>query len=148
MDPSRQGFRLIVATLLAVLAVAAASMMQATPFYPNIVILAPSELRATFLHQGRLEKAQCEADVENIVTTIKSKCAICQILEQRCVDKLDPYQRRMLYAAPLELPAARLPDGVVTFGSEDPIVALAACKESERQASIGPIGSIVECHSP
>ena len=148
MHPSRQGIRLVVAALLTLVAVASVTLMRETPFYPNIVILAPGELRASFLHQGRMEKFQCEADVQKLVVAINSNCPTCRILEQRCIDRLEPRQRRMLYETPLDLPTAHFADGIVSFGSQDPLVALAACKESERQASVGPNGSIFECHSP
>lgn len=91
--------------------------------------------------------AQCETDVANFVGAIQSKCPTCKILEQNCLDKLEPNQSEMLAAAPLDVPSA-LPDGIVTFKCPNPNVALAVCRESERQALMGPREGFVECYSP
>jgi hypothetical protein len=116
--------------------------------YPYIIIEAPDGLRATFLHRGRPKVAQCEADVAKFVATIQAKCAACKIIEENCLDRLDPKQSQMLASAPLNVPSARLPDGVVTFKSANPNSALAVCRESERQASMGSKEGFVECYSP
>ena len=134
--------------LLTGVAVIAVIPLRDASRYPYIIMEAPDGLRATFLHRGRPKAAQCEADVAKFVAAIQSKCAACKIVEKNCLDKLEPGQSQMLAAAPLDVPSVRLADGVVTFKSSNPNAALAVCRESERQASMGPRESFVECYSP
>ncbi|MBI4293884.1 MAG: glycosyltransferase family 4 protein [Betaproteobacteria bacterium] len=54
----------------------------------------------------------------------------------------------MLSADALEVPSARLPVGVVTYAAADPEIALAACRESERQAVTGRSPAKVACYPP
>lgn len=138
---------LIPALLIGVAAIAVIPLRDASR-YPYIIIEAPDGLRAIFLHRGRPKEAQCEADVAKFVTTIQAKCGACKIVEKNCLDRLEPKQSRMLAAAPLDVPSARLPDGVVTFNSENPNIAIAVCRESERQALMGPKDGFVECYLP
>lgn len=138
---------LIPALLTGVAAIAVIPLRDASR-YPYIIVEAPDGLRVTFLHSGRPEAAKCRADVAKIVTAIQAKCVACRIIEENCLDRLEPGQIRMLATAPLDLPSARLPDGIVTFKSASPGVALAVCRESERRASAGPKGDFVECYSP
>jgi len=139
---------LLIPSLLTGVAVIAVIPLRDASRYPYIIIEAPDGLRATFLHRGRPKAAQCEADVAQFVATIQAKCAACKIVEENCLDRLEPKQSQMLAAAPLDMPSARLSDGVVTFKSDNPGVALAVCRESERQASMGPKAGFVECYSP
>lgn len=134
--------------LLALVAAIALIPLRDVSRYPYIIMEAPDGLRVTFLHRGRLKAGQCEADVVKFVAAIQAKCAGCKIVEENCLDKLESTQNQMLAATPLELPSARLPDGVVTFKSANQNVALAVCRESERQAAMGPKESFVECYSP
>jgi hypothetical protein len=138
----------LVPALMTGVAVLAVIPLREASRYPYIIIEAPDGLRATFLHRGRPKPAQCEADVAKFVAAIQSKCPTCKFVEQNCLDKLEPNQSEMLAATPLDLPSARLPDGIVTFKSRNPIAALAVCRESERQASMGPKEGIVECYAP
>ena len=138
----------LVPALLTAVAVIAVIPLRDVSLYPYIIIEAPDGLRATFLHRGRPQAGKCEGDVAKFVTAIQSKCPDCKIVEQNCLDKLEPNQSQMLAAGPLDVPSARLPDGIVTFKSTNPNAALAVCRESERQASIGPKEGFVECYSP
>lgn len=138
----------LVPALLTGVAVLAVIPLRDASLYPYIIIEAPDGLRATFLHRGRPKAGQCEADVAKFVAAIQSKCVACKIVEKNCLEKLEPGQSQMLAAAPLDIPSARLPDGVVTFKSVNPNTALAVCRESERQASMGQREGFVECYSP
>lgn len=140
--------RPVIAAVLTVLAIAIAAAFQDRSYYPYIVIESGGELRATFLHRGRQDRERCAADIAKYVDAIKGKCAICEVLQQTCLEKLDLEQRRMFSASPMNLPSVNFPDGIVTFGSQDPATAIAACRESEHQSSIGPGGSVVKCHMP
>lgn len=134
--------------LLTLVAVIAVIPLRDVSRYPYIIMEAPDGLRATFLHRGRPKAGQCEADVGKFVAAIKAKCAACKIVEENCLEKLKPNQSQMLAAGPLDVPSARLPDGVVTFKSPKANVALSVCRESERRAAMGPKESFVECYSP
>jgi len=138
----------LIPALLTGVAVIAVIPLRDASRYPYIIIEAPDGLRATFLHRGRPKAAQCEADVAKFVAIIQAKCVACKIVEQNCLDKLEPNQSQMLAATPLDVPSARLPDGIVTFKSRNPNTALAVCRESQRQASMGPREGFVECYSP
>ena len=138
----------LIPALLTGVAVIAVIPLRGASRYPYIIIQAPDGLRVTFLHRGRPKVAQCEADVAKFVAAIHAKCVACKIVEMNCLDKLEPGQTRMLATAPLDVPSARLPDGVVTFKSANPNVALAVCRESERLALAGPKEGFVECYSP
>jgi hypothetical protein len=138
----------LIPALLTGVAVIAVVPLRDASRYPYIIIEASDGLRATFLHRGRPKAGQCEADVAKFVAAIQAKCVACKIVEKNCLDKLEPSQSQMLAAAPLDVPSARLPDGIVTFKSQNPNVALAVCRESERQAAMGPREGFVECYSP
>ena len=138
----------LIPALLTGVAVIAVIPLRDASRYPYIIIEAPDGLRATFLHRGRPKANQCEADVAKFVAAIQAKCVACKIVEKNCLDKLEPDQSQMLAAAPLDVPSARMSDGIVTFKSPNPNVALAVCRESERQASMGPKEGFVECYSP
>ena len=140
--------RPLIAAVLTVFAIAIAALFRDYSYYPYIVIKSGHELRATFLHKGRADRNQCVADVTKYAAAIRESCAICEVLQQSCLEKLDTEQRRTLNAPPLKLPSIKLPDGIVTFGSQDPETALAACRQSEHQSASGPGGSIVKCHVP
>ena len=138
----------LIPALLTGVAVIAVIPLRDASRYPYIIMEAPDGLRATFLHRGRPKANQCEADVAKFVAAIQAKCVACKIVEKNCLDKLEPDQSQMLAAAPLDVPSARMSDGIVTFKSPNPNVALAVCRESERQASMGPKEGFVECYSP
>ncbi len=138
----------LIPALLTGVAVIAVIPLRDASRYPYIVMEAPDGLRATFLHRGRPEAAQCEADVAKFVAAIQSKCAACKIVEKNCLDKLEPNQSQMLAATPLDVPSARLADGVVTFKSPNANAALGVCRESERRASMGSNEGFVECYLP
>lgn len=138
----------LIPALLTGVAVIAVMPLRDASRYPYIIMEAPDGVRATFLHRGRPGGAQCEADVTRFVAAIQSKCTACKIVEKNCLDRLEPSQSQMLAAVPLDVPSVRLADGVVTFKSSTPNAALAVCRESERQASMGPKENFVECYSP
>lgn len=138
----------LIPALLSGVAVIAVIPLRDASRYPYIIIEGPEGLRATFLHRGRPKSAQCEADVAKFVVAIQAKCVACKIVEKNCLDKLEPDQSQMLAAAPLDVPSARLPDGIVTFRSPNPGAAIAVCRETERQASMGPRELFVECYLP
>jgi len=125
---------------LAMLAVVSERLHDSLPivsraFYPYAEISAPGGINMTFLFNGRRDKRNCEGLAAAVIDSMLAVCPTCQVKAKKCLDLLEPQHQEMLSTAPLDLPSARLPDGVLTYHAIDPDTALAACQESARQTS-------------
>lgn len=117
-------------------------------FHPYLVIDTPGDVRLTFLQPGRSRQSDCDTATATIADAIQASCRACRVVTQQCLTTLDSSQKLMLSADALEVPSARLPVGVVTFTAAEPDIALAACRESERQAVAGRTPAKVACYPP
>ncbi len=61
------------------------------------------------------------------------QCTVCRIVEARCLEKLDPIQRKFLHGQPVDVPTMRIPEGAIAFFSSTSELALQTCRESARE---------------
>jgi UDP-GlcNAc:undecaprenyl-phosphate/decaprenyl-phosphate GlcNAc-1-phosphate transferase len=135
------GLALFVAT-----AIGLTLWLRPPQFHPHLVIQAGEKLQLTFLQQGEPSRARCEITVDRMVKAMLAKCPACRVVENRCLEKLDPLQRKILHGQPVNVPVMRMPGGAVAFISNAPELALQVCQEAERQ-SAGNLPGAAQCKS-
>jgi UDP-N-acetylmuramyl pentapeptide phosphotransferase/UDP-N-acetylglucosamine-1-phosphate transferase len=87
-----------------------------------------------FVNRAYDTSARCEATATRIVQAMLSYCDTCRVVERRCLDNLDPRQRKILNGNPVDVPVMRTLGGVIAFASGTPALALEVCRETERRA--------------
>jgi len=127
--------RWAIAIALLVLVIAAGFHRSPASFHPYVVYLTPEALEVQFLHGAHPTRRQCDAVVDAIVKSMRDQCANCTLLEQWCLDRLDPRQRKILSGLPVDVPVMRVPGGAVAFLSGSPQVALEICQQAGQHAS-------------
>lgn len=130
----------IIASLLAVV-VGGVLSDRAPRFHPYVVFQATNALQVIFVKRAHDTGAQCEATATRIVENMLARCATCSLVERRCLDKLDPRQRKILNGHPVDVPVMRTLGGAIAFASSTPALALEACLETERRAPRDSPGS-------
>ena len=134
--------------LLYLAATNATAAFKTTLYYPYIEMSVPGGIDITFLFNGRKDKTSCETLAANVTNSMLAVCPTCQAKAKQCLDTLEPQHRKLLSAEPLDIPSARLPDGVATYRALNPDTALAACQESERQTSSRAEAGRIVCYPP
>jgi UDP-GlcNAc:undecaprenyl-phosphate/decaprenyl-phosphate GlcNAc-1-phosphate transferase len=125
---------LVVAGLL-IAAIFGATQIPLDPhYYAHVVVRTQNNLKLEFLYQSRPKAEDCLAAAATIADAIRTTCPGCQITTQQCPSKLDPELGKLLSDEPVAFPVSRLPKGVVAYRSTDSKLALAACREAERQS--------------
>lgn len=114
-------------------------------FYPKLEIAAGNQVETTFLLNGRNTVSSCENVVRRVGDAVLSACPTCRLTFSACLSALDPAERRLLSAEPLNMPSSRLTDGVIIYRSNDKNLALQACQESER---VSPSIARLACFEP
>src|SRR5229473_6643453 len=101
-------------------------------YYPHVVVEAQENIRLEFLQQGLRKDEACQAAVAIIADAIRASCSSCRIAIRQCSGNLEPAYEKLLSEDPIEMPSSRLPQGDVTYLSDNQALALAACRETER----------------
>ncbi len=119
-------------------------------YYPNVVIEAAEGLQIDFLLNGRQDRSSCVSAAASIANAITSSCIECKTRSQTCIKNPSAELRQRFGEAPLPVPSGRLPNGIVIFSPPDSgnasDLALAACRESERQAALDGGKAKVRCY--
>lgn len=112
-----------------VASLAAASFLLDKPrsHYPKVTLQSGNDLQMRFLHRPYADATACEMTVSKVVTAIKRVCPACTIVEQRCLQKLNPRQKLLLDGAVVDVPVMRLPSAVLLFEAADPAIAQQIC---------------------
>lgn len=147
-NEQRTTFLLLLIGLGALVALGAIVVFKNTLYYPYVEMKVPGDIDVTLLFNGRKDKTSCEMLVANVTNSMLAVCPTCQAKAKKCLDTLEPQHRRMISAEPLDLPSARLPDGVSTYDAINPDNALAACRESERLTSSRAGAGRIVCYPP
>lgn len=134
-----------VGALVTGLTFAAVPLLRDTLYYRHVVMEVDDDMRLEFVHYGLVDQSACERDLATVLGAIEKTCGACRILEKQCLKGLSSEQLSLLSEKPVNMPSARLPDGVVAYISTNHDAALAACKESERQTSQAAPGKRVQC---
>jgi UDP-N-acetylmuramyl pentapeptide phosphotransferase/UDP-N-acetylglucosamine-1-phosphate transferase len=149
--PPKPRSRLFVFAVIAVpllLLLAGLVVVERSPkFHPYVVFQASDTIRVNLLQQPHRDKDQCRAVVDRMVQAMRTVCSICRVVESRCLDTLDPRQRKIIRRRPVDVPVIHTPNASVAFMSSTPEFSLQACLETERQAA-GSLPGDSRCISP
>ena len=145
MTSSPKIVTLAVIFLTAALTFGAVPLLRGTLHYPVLTMTVGDVLHLGFVRYGAIASTACEARLASLADTLRKNCPACRITQRRCVTDLSPELLRALSTEPLDTPSARLPDGVVTYASATPGLALGSCQESERQSARATAGQRVRC---
>ena len=144
----RQFLPILLIALGALASLGAIVVFKTTLYYPYVEMSIPGGIDITFLFNGRKDKTSCETLTANVTNSMLAVCPTCQTKAKQCLDSIEPQHRKLLSAAPLDTPSARLPDGVSTYHATNPDNALAACRESEKLTSSRAEADRIVCHPP
>lgn len=108
---------------------------RAPQYYPYVVFQATETLQITFLQRVHETRSECEATVNRMVKAMGTYCSTCRLLENRCLDKLDSRQHKILAGQAIDIPVMRMPSGTIAFISNAPDLALQVCQETGRQTA-------------
>src|SRR6266852_2129946 len=122
----------VAAVVLFVAVVVATHFLHGRVYYPHVVVESQANVRLEFLQQGLLKNEACQSAVATIADAIRASCPACRVAIRQCAGKLEPAYEKLLSEDPIEMPSSRLPQGVVTYISDNKALALAACREAER----------------
>jgi len=136
---------LAVVTLTAALTLGAVPLLRGTLHYPTLTMMVGNELQLNFVKHGVVAATTCEERLARLTNTLQKSCPACRITRRRCVMGLSDAQLRVFSTDPLEMPSARLSDGVVTYVSAVQGLALASCQASERQSAGAALEKRVRC---
>src|SRR5438876_11198513 len=112
--------------------VGATHFLHGRVYYPHVVVESQENVRLEFLQQGLLKNEACQSAVATIADAIRASCPACRVAIRHCPGRLEPAYEKLLSEDPIEMPSSRLPQGVVTYLSDNKALALAACRETER----------------
>ncbi len=137
---------LLILGLTMALTAAAIEFLPATLYFPVIEYAAPENIRIALLKNGELEQSTCEQTASQVASAIRAHCPACQVVG-RCFRGLDAERRKILSREPLATPSARIAGGklTMTFASQDPQLALAVCRQTERQTAAQPVDQRLRC---
>lgn len=143
---SRPPYRSLIALIgLALIALGLMILPRPALYYPN-VISDTGNMQLDFLLYGRQDKIACENAAAAIANAITTSCRECRIQTQTCLLKPSPEMLRRLDETPLDVPSARLANGIVTYNALQTDIALITCQESERQAALKGDQAKVACY--
>lgn len=137
---------LLILGLAVALTAAAIEFLPDTLYFPVIEYAAPENIRVALLKHGELEQSTCEQTASRVASTIRAHCPTCRVVG-RCLHGLDAERRKILSREPLATPSARIAGGklTMTFSSPDPQLALAVCRQTERQTAARPVDQRLRC---
>lgn len=125
---------LVVILGLLVLFSAVAITQKPKTFFPilELEVLDPSgKLALFFIFEGRPSLESCETILGNVARKTMMNCPACIARQVRCEQQLDPAHILLLTDQPLDVFSGKMPNGVVTYTSNNPAFAQAACSASE-----------------
>ncbi len=134
-----------VAGLVGLMAMAAVEWLPQTLHYPELRFAASDSLTLRFIKYGKRSDAECRQKLLALRDILAKSCPTC-VLEARCVEGLDSEHRVFLSNEAVQMPTARLPDGVVAYASPIDELAVSACKQSELATKSLPERRQVKCH--
>jgi UDP-N-acetylmuramyl pentapeptide phosphotransferase/UDP-N-acetylglucosamine-1-phosphate transferase len=125
----------VICALIIAVMIGGAIYEQRPQFFPYVAMQAAEPLQIRFIQNSMPSEPRCEARVKRVTEAMQRKCPGCRLLEARCLEKLDPRQRKILYGQPVDVPTMRMPEGAIAFISATPWLALQTCHESAAQTA-------------
>ena len=140
-------FRILSAALLLIGAVLAVNRPPQS-YYPVVVIDAVDPVTGTFglsfLFDGRSTLRECERLTGNIARVTLKNCRQCRVRVLDCKTSLTEDDRTLFGTSPLPVPSGRMANGVITYETASPELALAACQAAQMQSR--NTRNPVDCH--
>jgi len=127
----------LIALAALVVASVLAFLLRPPAFHPHVVFQATEHFELTFLQNSLPDRKACEATLRRVTEAVTKSCAVCRVLESRCLGELDPIQRKLLQGRSVNIPVMRLPTGVITFKGRELEVAAQACQQAARKGGTG-----------
>lgn len=116
--------------------IAAGALYERRPqFYPYLSVQSGEPLQILFLQHAVADRKQCEVRVRRVAEAVMGQCTVCRVLESRCLESLDPIQRKFLYGQPVDVPTMRIPEGAIAFLGATPELAFQTCKQSATETA-------------
>jgi Undecaprenyl-phosphate galactose phosphotransferase WbaP len=142
--PCRRSLAILI--VLALIALGLMVIPHSTLYYPNVVVDTTGGIQMDFLLFGQQDKAACENSLASITNAITTSCRECSTRSQTCINNPTAEMQQRFGETPLLVPSARMANGVITYAAPKMDIALLACQESERQASLNGNQSKVACY--
>lgn len=112
--------------------------------FAHVTIRAGDEMTLTFLRQHMRGREACKTAAESFAELMVANCPVCRVTRQECLRELSTEQGKLFSDASVPHATARLNNGVMTYQSQNPQVALATCRLSEQRSLTG----LVICSPP
>lgn len=139
---------LLVVAVTAILTLGAVPALRGTLHYPSMVVTTGQAMRMDFSNYGVTDHQDCEAGLTRQAVALQQNCPTCEIGEKRCITRPSATFFNTLSEDPLDSPSARYAGGVVVFSSDVQDIALAVCRESEKQTAQAAPGQRLRCFAP
>jgi UDP-N-acetylmuramyl pentapeptide phosphotransferase/UDP-N-acetylglucosamine-1-phosphate transferase len=149
MKPTRSLGRaaVTVVALLVALFSAAAMLPEAQNHYAVFAIRSDDGVSARYVFDRPRQLAACRASLAEMTTVVRDICPQCAMPVEGCAAKLDERAAAALGDAPLPVPSARIPGGIVLFEGE-PGLSGQACQLSAANAVVREGKPTVLCFQP
>jgi UDP-GlcNAc:undecaprenyl-phosphate/decaprenyl-phosphate GlcNAc-1-phosphate transferase len=141
----RIALALLVVVVLGALS-ALAFYLKPPAFHPYVVLQATEHFELTFLQRALPERGACERAAQRVAQAVTKACALCRVVESRCLDGLDPIQRKLLHGRPVDVPVMRVPNGVISFRGSQIEHAVQVCQKAS--LARGSVSNRRECELP
>jgi UDP-N-acetylmuramyl pentapeptide phosphotransferase/UDP-N-acetylglucosamine-1-phosphate transferase len=130
--------------LASILVVAAlAWFFRPVPHYAYLSLSSPAQVHIDYLWQADISRQICQEKLVGLDELVLTDCQDCTLNKQQCLSTLNEQQQSLFNKSPLPLPSIRLRNGIITYQSTDPQLALQACLTA--QSSPTNLGHQLHC---
>ena len=117
---------------------------KATPHYATIEFINTQNVEIRFLFQANLNKEICQENLGIASNDLFAFCPSCLMKKQQCLSTLSKKQQTLLFSdTPVAFPTIRLHDGIVSYESTYPQLAVNTCMN--KQGSSTNFGHQLQC---
>jgi UDP-N-acetylmuramyl pentapeptide phosphotransferase/UDP-N-acetylglucosamine-1-phosphate transferase len=118
--------------LASILVVAAlAWFFRPVPHYAHLSLSTPAQVQIDYLWQADISQAICQEKLVGLDELVRADCPDCTLNKQECLSTLNEEQLALFKNSALPLPSIRLRNGIVTYQSTDPQLALQTCLNAQ-----------------
>jgi UDP-N-acetylmuramyl pentapeptide phosphotransferase/UDP-N-acetylglucosamine-1-phosphate transferase len=96
-------------------------------YYPNIEFTTADNVQVKHLIQASISKEICQIALSSLDEDLYVTCPNCKVEKKQCLASLTDEQQMLLSETPIPYPSIRLQDGVATYQSTNPQLALNTC---------------------
>jgi len=122
-----------VLTLITLLAAIHFLLPENESYFAEISFRAPENLQINYLQKDITSEVQCEKVIKAFSENVQRACSDCIIDIGRCLENLSARQKLKISGEKIDVPAMRLPKGIMTFETTQSELAIQTCNETARQ---------------